>query len=153
MENIKKIFHEIDSFHFLSVPFLIFWLTVVGKDDNSDEDEDDDDEDKNIGKYSRKNSVKLISRVFSDEDVQHHAKTFQVKSNIDTIPARRLSHEANWQMLSSNTPVIEEETTTGSPSSADFLSNRKSIIIHFGSLEEESFDNSVFENDSISTAV
>ena len=97
--------------------------------------------------------MKLVSRVFSDEDVQHHAKTFQVKSNIDTIPARRLSHEANWQMLSSNTPVIEEETTTGSPSSADFLSNRKSIIIHFGSLEEESFDNSVFENDSISTAV
>ena len=147
---------EIDSLYFpefLRFGFLlIFWLTVIGKDDNSDEDEDDD-EDKNIGKYSRKNSVKLISRVFSDEDVQHHAKTFQVKSNIDTIPARRLSHEANWQMLSSNTPVIEEETTTGSPSSADFLSNRKSIIIHFGSLEEESFDNSVFENDSISTAV
>ena len=140
-------FPEIHGFGLL----LIFWLTVIGKDDNSDEDEDD--EDKNIGKYSRKNSVKLISRVFSDEDVQHHAKTFQVKSNIDTIPARRLSHEANWQMLSSNTPVIEEETTTGSPSSADFLSNRKSIIIHFGSLEEESFDNSVFENDSISTAV
>ena len=153
MENIKKIFHEIDSFD-LFVPFLIFWLTVIGKDDNSDEDEDDDEEeDKNIGKYSRKNSVKLVSRVFSDEDVQHHAKTFQVKSNVDLIPARRLSHEANWQMLSSNTPVIEEETTTGSPSSADFLSNRKSIIIHFGSLEEESFDNSVFENDSISTAV
>ena len=107
---------------------------MVGKDDNSDEDEDDDDEDKNTGKYSRKNSVKLISRVFSDEDVQHHAKTFQVKSNIDTIPARRLSHEANWQMLSSNTPVIEE------------------ICNNFGSVEEESFD-SVFENDSISTAV
>ena len=148
--------HEIDSLYFPEFLgfglLLIFWLTVIGKDDNSDEDEDDD-EDKNIGKNSRKNSVKLVSRVFSDEDVQHHAKTFQVKSNIDTIPARRLSHEANWQMLSSNTPVIEEETTTGSPSSADFLSNRKSIIIHFGSLEEESFDNSVFENDSISTAV
>ena len=105
--------------------FLKFSGTLcAGKDDNSDEDEDDET---NFGNYSTINSVKLISRVFSDE----------VKSNIDILPARRLSHDPNWQMLSSNTPVIEET----------IFSN------NFGSVEEESFDNSVFENDSISTAV